>query len=643
MRKSRKLISLLLTLALIVALAGIPVSAADAQAQYTKGGDYKTVFVHGYFGWGDYDSLSKIITYFGCTAGRINDYLNKQGYDTYTASCGPYSSNWDRACELYAQLTGTVTDFGEKHSKEHGHARYGVDYTNNPLIPNFEWNATNKINLIGHSFGAPTIRTLLDMLADGRPEEVAAAKAAGTEPSGLFTGGKKDWVFSLTSLAGVNNGTTFCYCAGDLPDVVTGLLVKVFSALQVSDLKGIYNPDLEQFGIEADPDATLIENVTRVLSDVDFMSHNDHIMNDMTVDKQVADNAEIEMQDSVYYFSIYGNRTVETDLGINVPTARCFIPLAITSGLMGAWNGETPGYYKTGYGEYEKTVSTPVQTLDAEWHAGDGMVNVTSGYCPFRLDASGNRVYDAHKDYNWGDAVTAKGTWNILPEAYFDHIGIMGGVLNENPDEIKALYMDIMKNIDACPMDSAAAPAEDVVNGLKDVPVTAWFAKPVKYVTDRGIMAGTASDMFSPQSSLTRAMLVQILYAMEGKPTGSPASGFSDVSGSAWYTDAVNWAKANGVVGGYPDNTFRPNDNITREQLAVMLKAYAGDTGLYATNIGTYDDFNEVSAWAVDAVSWAVGAGLIAGRGNNKLAPKANATRAEVAQIIMNYCENVAK
>ena len=209
MTKSRKLISLVLTLALAVMLVAIPVSAANDQ-QYTKGGDYKTVFVHGYFGWGQYDSLSKIITYFGCTSGRINDYLNSLGYDTYTASCGPYSSNWDRACEIYAEIMGTRVDYGIAHSKEHGHDRFGVDYSNNPLIPNFKWSATNKINLIGHSFGGPTIRTLLDMLADGRPEEVAAAKAAGETPSGLFTGGKKDWVFSLTSIAGVNNGTTVC-------------------------------------------------------------------------------------------------------------------------------------------------------------------------------------------------------------------------------------------------------------------------------------------------------------------------------------------------------------------------------------------------------------------------------------------------
>ena len=104
MTKSRKLISLVLTLALAVMLVAVPVSAANDQ-QYTKGGDYKTVFVHGYFGWGNYDSLSKILTYFGLMSGRINDYLNDLGYDTYTASCGPYSSNWDRACEIYAQLT----------------------------------------------------------------------------------------------------------------------------------------------------------------------------------------------------------------------------------------------------------------------------------------------------------------------------------------------------------------------------------------------------------------------------------------------------------------------------------------------------------------------------------------------------------
>lgn len=644
MTKSRKLISLVLTVALAVMLVAVPVSAANDQ-QYTKGGDYKTVFVHGYFGWGNYDSLSKILTYFGLLSGRINDYLNDLGYDTYTASCGPYSSNWDRACEIYAQLTGTVVDYGIAHSKEHGHARYGVDYSKNPLIPNFEWNATNKINLIGHSFGGPTIRTLLDMLADGRPEEVAAAKAAGETPSGLFTGGKKDWVFSLTSIAGVNNGTTFCEAGlvESLATLVTDVLVKVFGALQVSDLKGIYNPDLEQFGIEADPNETIIENVQRVLTDVDFLSHNDHILNDMTIDKQVYDNASLEIQKNVYYFDYYGTRTVETPAGINVPTPRCFIPLAITSAILGAWNGESRGYFTTGYGDYEKTTSTPVQTLTGyEWHASDGMVNVASGYCPYHLDANGNRVYDPHVDnYQTGDAVMP-GQWYIAPEQNFDHIGIMGGMFNENPDEIKAFYLNLMKNIDNCPVDGSPAPAADTVNGFKDVLSSAWYADAVKFVSDHNIMNGTSSDTFAPQSNMTRAMLVQTLYAMEGKPTGAPNAGFSDVSGSAWYADAVNWAKANNVVGGYPDGTFRPNENITREQLAVMLKAYSGDNHKGA-DISRFADAGDVSGWAKEGVEWAVGVGLIAGRDGNKLAPRANATRAEVAQVIKNYCEKVAK
>ena len=645
MTKSRKLISLVLTLALAVMLVAVPVSAANNDQQYTKGGDYKTVFVHGYFGWGNYDSLSKILTYFGLMSGRINDYLNDLGYDTYTASCGPYSSNWDRACEIYAQLTGTRVDYGIAHSKEHGHARFGVDYSNNPLIPNFEWNATNKINLIGHSFGGPTIRTLLDMLADGRPEEVAAAKAAGEKPSELFTGGKKDWVFSLTSIAGVNNGTTFCEAGlvESLATLVTDVLVKVFGALQVSDLKGIYNPDLEQFNIEADPNETIIENIQRVLTDVDFLSHNDHILNDMTIDKQVYDNASIEMQKNVYYFDYYGTRTVETPMGINVPTPRCFIPLAITSAILGAWSGESRGYFTTGYGEYEKTISTPVQTLTGyEWHASDGMVNVASGYCPYHLDANGNRVYDAHVDnYQTGDAVKP-GQWYIAPEQDFDHIGIMGGMLNEDPSQIKDFYLNLMKNTDNCPMDSSAAPAGNTVNGFKDVLSTAWYADAVKFVSDKGIMNGTAADTFAPQSNMTRAMLVQTLYAMQGKPAGSPNAGFKDVSGSAWYADAVNWAKANNVVGGYPDGTFRPNDNITREQLAVMLKAYSGDNSKGA-DISKFADAGDVSGWAKEGVEWAVGTGLIAGRDGNRLAPKANATRAEVAQILKNYCEKVAK
>lgn len=202
MKKSKKILSLMLAVLLLCSLMPIAASADNAKAE----DDYPFVFVHGLMGWGDRSMLDPIVPYWGMTTGNLMNYLTGKGYESYAAQVGPLSGAWDRACELYAQLTGTTVDYGAAHSAEKGHDRYGITYEQ----PLFEgWSAEKKVNLIGHSFGGATTRLFLELLANGSAEEVAAAKAAGTEASPLFTGGKGDWVYSLTAVAAPHNGTTF--------------------------------------------------------------------------------------------------------------------------------------------------------------------------------------------------------------------------------------------------------------------------------------------------------------------------------------------------------------------------------------------------------------------------------------------------
>ena len=182
------------------------------------------------------------------------------------------------------------------------------------------------------------------------------------------------------------------------------------------------------------------------------------------------------------------------------------------------------------------------------------------------------------------------------------------------------------------------APGESgYLDPFVDVPMGAWYTGAVKSVYEKGLMAGTSSTTFEPNSTMTRAMVVQILYARAGKPAGAPDAGFSDVKDGAWYADAVNWAKDRGITGGFEDNTFRPNDAVTREQLAVILKVDAGSAPGQKAGLSGFRDADKISVWAQDAIRWAVGAGLIAGRNDGRIDPRATATRAEVAQIIHNY------
>lgn len=177
-----------------------------------------------------------------------------------------------------------------------------------------------------------------------------------------------------------------------------------------------------------------------------------------------------------------------------------------------------------------------------------------------------------------------------------------------------------------------------------DVPASAWYCDAVEYVYENGLMSGVSSGWFAPNDTLTRAMLVQTLYAMEGRPAAASA-GFADVASGDWYASAVNWAAANGVVSGVSETGFGPNNALTREQLALILYRFAQYKGYDVTgtsDLAAYADGSSVSGWAAEAMGWAVDAGLISGVGGNQIAPTGTATRAQVAQILMNFCENVA-
>ena len=177
-----------------------------------------------------------------------------------------------------------------------------------------------------------------------------------------------------------------------------------------------------------------------------------------------------------------------------------------------------------------------------------------------------------------------------------------------------------------------------------DVPASAWYYDAVEYVYENGLMSGVSGGRFAPDDTLTRAMLVQTLYAMEGRPAAASA-GFADVASGDWYASAVNWAAANGVVSGVSETGFGPNNALTREQLALILYRFAQYKGYDVTgtsDLAAYADGSSVSGWAAEAMGWAVDAGLISGVGGNQIAPTGTATRAQVAQILMNFCENVA-
>ena len=182
---------------------------------------------------------------------------------------------------------------------------------------------------------------------------------------------------------------------------------------------------------------------------------------------------------------------------------------------------------------------------------------------------------------------------------------------------------------------------------FKDVDTGKWYHVSIDYVLTHSIMNGVSGTSFAPNSNLTRGMLVQILFNLEGKPQSASAS-FSDVKVDAWYAKAVGWAAANKVVTGYADDTFRPNAAVTREQAAAILYRYAQSKGIDVsvgedTNILSYADALQASEYAIPALQWAVGAGVLNGKSDNLLAPTGTATRAEIAAIMQRWCEKIVQ
>ncbi len=181
-------------------------------------------------------------------------------------------------------------------------------------------------------------------------------------------------------------------------------------------------------------------------------------------------------------------------------------------------------------------------------------------------------------------------------------------------------------------------PSTEVSEIFTDVPANHWAVAAIQYVYDNGLMTGISANEFAPEATTTRAMIVSILARLEGV-TSAEAAGFTDVS-DEWYATAVNWAANVGVVNGYEDNTFRPNQPITREQLATILMnyaAYKGEDVSARADLSNYTD--QPSAWATETMQWAVAEGLISGVTNTQLQPQGNATRAQVAAILQRFLE----
>ena len=189
----------------------------------------------------------------------------------------------------------------------------------------------------------------------------------------------------------------------------------------------------------------------------------------------------------------------------------------------------------------------------------------------------------------------------------------------------------------SCPRDERCPIAP-----FTDADRSAWYHDGVHYCVENGLMVGTGKTTFEPDAAMTRGMLVTILWRLEGSPIVDAPMDYDDVTLEDWYGQAVRWADSTGVVTGYGNGGFGPNDPITREQMAAILWRYAGSPGVEGS-LSAFADGTQTSGWAQPAMIWAVNQGLITGAGNNHLEPRGQATRAQAAALLMRFAESMAQ
>ncbi|MBQ6020738.1 MAG: helix-turn-helix domain-containing protein, partial [Clostridia bacterium] len=386
---------------------------------------YPYILVHGLGGWGDGAGINSVSKYWGADSCDLAGYLDAQGYEVYVPTVGPVSSTWDRACELYAQLTGGTVDYGKAHSAAHHHARYGRTYRQ-ALVP--DWGQPGRrarVNLIGHSYGGATVRLLASLLAFGDPAELAAG---GEDISLLFVGGKDSFVNSVTTLCAPHNGSSLTCIIDDLGSSVgyrntTELIASLCFACEgiTAPVRGVYDLMLDQFGIG--PVTGGLPEIVNALNAV-TRSENDHAGYDLSPAGAAELNGKIRTVAGVCYLS-YSYSTTERGrvFTVQVPdssTLSVLYPLALA---MGSYAGKKDGGI----------------TVDKSWRENDGLVSVVSARYPFT---------ETYTEFTQG-TVPTRGLWNVMPTRKGHHGTAIG--LGAGKQKTEAFYDGLFELIEKTP------------------------------------------------------------------------------------------------------------------------------------------------------------------------------------------------
>ena len=412
MKTAKSILSLILSFSLILTLM-IPAFAAEDDGllgwEDLTENEYPFVFVHGMGGWGAYEENAPMPYWGGMgfdglkmstSDTNIVDILNSYGVETYEASVGPFSSAWDRACELYAQLTGTVVDYGEAHSKEHNHERYGYSYEGKALMGE-NWDLTTPINIMGHSFGGPTVRLFASLMYYGDETETAAT---GEETSPLFKGGH-DVIHSCTTFSSPNDGTPIADFLVDLKLIALIAFAGNLLGTLFGDNVMMWSLRFGHFGITPPEGQDRAKFSIRNI--VNFYNANDNCGYDMTIDGARKLNEKINVAPNTYYYSYTAIATKENALGMQqLQTASLF---SFSSLVLSLYEGKTLDGVE----------------MTKEWAISDGIVPYASAKCPMKDLGTAKSYSEAMAN---GEEILP-GRWYMMdPLMDFQHASYMGTI-----------------------------------------------------------------------------------------------------------------------------------------------------------------------------------------------------------------------
>jgi triacylglycerol lipase len=373
---------------------------------------YPFVLVHGLGGWGRDELFGQQFRYWGGAKGDTQEYLKSKGYETFTAAMGPLSSNWDRACELYTFIRGGVVDYGAVHSARYGHARHGRSYPG--VYP--QWSEASKLHLIGHSMGGPTSRTLIQLLEHGDPDEASFIPGPREAPSSdLFNGGKP-WIHSLTSIAGVHNGTFTADDVDLFPTFIKDFLFGVAASAGVASTEPIYDFNLQQWGLDREKGQGFADYIRRAM-ECRIWKSPDVCTYDLSTVAAHFQNALAQASENVYYSAYVVDGTFAGPQGVRVPQPNMNDFLKASSVAIGLNEKDLPGGY-------------------AAWRPNDGLVSVPSAQFP---------AGHAYESVIPGEpAVPKKGIWYVYPTLMGkDHLSIVIPFHEVTVDELNHFYEGI--------------------------------------------------------------------------------------------------------------------------------------------------------------------------------------------------------